>query len=128
MLESLSTPSTPIWLLAAVIGLTVILRKIRDAREECAKWLLESENFCTWKKKLDDAIAEAVANESEATRELLRSVHADLMREIGHLKETYVPRTEFERLKSRTTTIESLNAVHHGDPIPKVSDTTGIWA
>lgn len=128
MLESLPASEGPVWILAAVLGLTALLRKANDARETWSRWVMSSDKFKEWESGLKGHVAKAVSEESETTRKLIRDMHVELMREIGHLKETHVPRTELEKLKGRTATLESLNAVHHGDPIPNTSDTTGIRA
>lgn len=128
MLDSIPASEGHIWILAAVLGLTALLRKASDARETWSKWVMSSDKFKEWESGLKGHVAKAVTTESETTRNLLRDIHGELMREIGHLKETHVPRTELEKLKGRTATLESLNAVHHGDPIPNASDTTGIRA
>lgn len=96
--------------LGALFALTVLLKRLREAREVLSEWTLESTAFKIFSKEQDAKIAK----EAEATRNLIRDTRDELLRALDAMKATHCTRIEFERLKGRTTNLETLNEVVHG--------------
>lgn len=115
----LSAVPSEIYVLVGILGLTELLRRLRAAREEGSKLVLGSDAFRAWEDKHKDLIA----TEAEKTRDLVRDVRDELLREIAHVADTHATRAEVERWKGRTRTLEALTSEHHGAHFPGDSST-----
>lgn len=113
------TPQTILLVLAIIVAGTWLLRTLRNAREELAEWSLESKAFKRWTEEQDAKIK----RESEATRDLIRDVRDEMLREIGTLRDTHATQAEVERWKGRTRTLEALQSLQHGTAVPGDSST-----
>ena len=113
------TPQTILLVLAIIVAGTWLLRTLRNAREELAEWSLESKAFKAWTEAQDAK----VAKESEATRDLIRDVRDEMLREIGTLRDTHATQAEVEQLKGRLRTLAVVNALQHGTAVPGDSST-----
>lgn len=113
------TPQTILLVLVIIVAGTWLLRTLRNAREELSEWNLESKAFKRWTAEQDAKIKK----ESETTRDLIRDVRDEMLREIGTLRDTHATQAEVERWKGRTRTLEALTQAQHGVSLPGDSST-----
>ena len=113
------TPHTIILVLLVIAAGTWLLRTLRNAQEEGSTWVLKSNAFKLWTEARD---AKAT-KEAEATRDLIRDVRDEMLREIGTLRDTHATQAEVERWKGRTRTLEALQSLQHGTAVPGDSST-----
>jgi hypothetical protein len=113
------TTTTALLALGALFALTWLLKKLRESQETLSLWTIKSDAFAKWTKDQDAKIVK----EAEATRNLVRDVRDEMLREIGTLRETHATHAEVERWKGRTRTLEALQHAHHGVSIPSDSSS-----